>query len=215
MRTERAALVVGVFALVLAGVVCSAPATARAQEGNKSYSTLVVQNRKYNSTHEFGLGFGVLPLDAFTKGLTVSGGYTLHFTDNVAWEVAQFFYSFHVDTDLKKELAAFDLRPTPFEVVNYYLTSNFVWSPLYWKGAWLNRSLAHGEFFLLAGGGYGWFTRSKRPAADLGLGFRFYTSDLISFRLDARYLWFFGDNILKSFDVKDEIWIGLGSAISL
>ena len=54
--------------------------------------------------------------------MTASGSYTLHFNDLFAWEVAQFFYSFGVDTDLENELLAFDLKPTPFERVEQYVT---------------------------------------------------------------------------------------------
>ena len=79
--------------------------------------SLAVQNRRYTQTHEFSAFVGHLPMDAFTKGVTASGSYTLHFNDLFAWEVAQFFYSFDVDTDLENELLAFDLKPTPFERV--------------------------------------------------------------------------------------------------
>lgn len=204
---------VGLVALLLFTVALMTPVIALADETPQS--TVVVQNRKHTGTHEFGLGVGVLPLDAFTKGLTVSGSYSLHFSDLVGWEVAQFFYSFHMDTGLREELDAFELRPTPFEVVNYYLSSNFIWKPLYWKGSWLNSSLMYGEFFVLAGGGYGWLTRSARPLVDLGLGFRFYTGEHLSFRLDARYLWFFGGDSLSDLDAKDEIWLGVGGGFSL
>jgi outer membrane beta-barrel protein len=193
-------------------------ASAQAQEDvddeeiGPSYSAMVVQNRKYDPTHEFSATLGLLPLDAFTKGLTLSGSYTLHFSQLVAWEIVQFSYSFPLDTDLKDELDAFDLRPTPFEVLNYYATTNFVWKPLYWKGSWLNDSLIYGEMFLTVGGGYGWFTRSGRPGLDLGVGFRIFGSELLSFRLDTRYLMFFSD--FEQFDIKDELWIGLGTSLS-
>jgi outer membrane beta-barrel protein len=155
-----------------------------------------------------------LPLDAFTKGLTVGGSYSIHFTEEIGWEVAQFEWAFHVDTDLKKELSAFDLRPTPFELLDYYVMSNFLFKPVYWKGSWLNSSLIYGELYFAAGGGYGWFTRSSRPGADLGAGFRLYGNELLSFRFDARYLFFFDDTILDSFQVKDDIQVTLGTSLS-
>ena len=188
-----------------------APVTAWAEE---DYSAMVVQNRRFDPTHEFGVAVGWLPLDAFTKGVSVSGSYTLHFSGSWAWEVAQFYYSLQYDTDLASELTAFDLAPTPFEVVNYFVTSSAVWKPLYWKGSWLNSTLSYGELFLVMGGGYGWLTRSARPAVDLGGGFRVYGNELFSFRLDIRYLMFFGDQILENWDVKDELWIGLGTSLS-
>lgn len=187
------------------------PSVASAEE---DYSAMVVQNRRFNPTHEFGVAVGWLPLDAFTKGVSLTGSYTLHFGGTWAWEVAQLNYSLQYDTDLADELLAFDLAPTPFEVVDYYMTSSAVWKPLYWKGSWLNETLSYGELFLTLGGGYGWLTRSARPAVNAGGGFRVYGNELFSFRLDIRYLMFFGDQILENWDVKDELWIGLGTSLS-
>jgi outer membrane beta-barrel protein len=203
-----------IMALVVFGAVPPAQASGGG-ENLQPYSSLVVQNRKHNPTHEIGLALGTLPLDAFTKGVTLSGGYTLHLSELYAWEVVQFAYSFHVDTNLKAELAAYDtpLRPTPFEVLDYYVTSNFVFKPLYWKGSWLNASLTHGELFLTLGGAYAWYTRSARPGASVGGGARLFVSELFSVRLDLRYLAFFDDTFLEQYSVKDELFIGLGASI--
>ncbi|MEE2789315.1 MAG: outer membrane beta-barrel domain-containing protein [Myxococcota bacterium] len=171
--------------------------------------SLAVQNRKHTETHEFTAYVGVLPMDAFTKGLTLSGSYTLHFSDLIGWEVGQFFYSQPFETDLESELRAFDLKPTPFERVEQFVTSNVVFKPLYWKGAWLNSALSYGEFFLTAGGGYGWLTRTERPVASFGGGFRMYVNQFLSFRLDLRDLLFISEN-----DTQNELWVGLGVSIS-
>lgn len=207
------------LSIVLAGMLLGvAPSIAAADEGDEadasSYSSAVVQNRKYDPTHEFTGTIGVLPLDAFAKGITTSGSYTLHFTPQVAWEVAQFSYSFQVQTDLNDKLAAFDIEPTPFELLEYYLASNFVFKPLYWKGSWLNTGLSYGELLLTAGPAFGWFTRSSRPGVSVGTGFRVFGSQLLSFRLDARYLLFASGFDGGEFDVKDELWLGLGTSLS-
>lgn len=200
--------------IVLAMAAILWPAAASAQSDSlRPYSALVVQNRLNNPTHEITLGLGVLPLDAFTKGITVSGAYTLHFSERWGWEVGQFSYSFHRDTALKDELRALDVQPTPFELVDYYLTSSVLFKPLYWKGSWLNSSLTHGEIFFNLGGAYAWYTRSNRPGATMGTGARLYLSRNISFRLDLRYLMFFDDKFFDAFDFKDELSIGLGTSI--
>jgi outer membrane beta-barrel protein len=169
---------------------------------------LAVQSRRHTQTPECTAAVGVLPLDAFEKGLTVSGAYTLHFTDVFAWEVAHFFWSFPLETDLRDELNAFDIEPTPFERVEYFLTTNFVFKPLYWKGAWLNDGLAFGELMFLVGGGYGWMTRSERPVADIGVAYRLYVSESVSLRLDVRDHAFFNAE-----DIQNELWIGLGVSL--
>ena len=202
-----------VFALCV-----SAPASAASNGSSdgkaRSYDSVVVQNRKYKPTHEFTANFGVLPLDAFAKGITLSGGYTLHFSPKIAWEVAQFSYSFQVETDLNDKLSSFDLRSTPFELLDYYLSSNVVFKPLYWKGSWLNSGLTHGELFFTGGLSYGWFTRSSLPGASVGMGFRLFGSELLSFRFDTRYLLFASGLGEGEFEIKDELWLGLGTSLS-
>ena len=107
------------------GVFLSVAWVSSAFADEAGYSSRVVQNRKHFGTHEFSLAVGTLPLDAFTKGVTLGGSYTIHFSERYAWEVGQFNYSFHVDTDLKDELKAFELKSTPFEVLDYFAMSNF------------------------------------------------------------------------------------------
>jgi outer membrane beta-barrel protein len=198
----------------------AAPSTALGQdsdefeEGGRSYSSVVVQNRRFNPDHEFTALLGLLPLDAFTKGLTVGGAYTLHFNELVAWEVVQFNYSFHYDTSLKADLETFDLKATPFEVLNYYASSNLVFKPVYWKGSLLNSGLIRGELYTVLGGAFGSFTRSDRAGVDGGGGVRLFTSDLVSFRLDMRYYMFFNDTILDNFSFEDELAINLGTSIA-
>lgn len=207
-----------IVALVVGLSAWTAAPGARAatdDDDKAGYSSLAVQNRTYRLDHEITAAIGVLPLDAFTKGFTVGGAYTLHFDEVYAWEVVNFVYSFPIDTDLKDDLIAFDLRPTPFEVVNYYVTTNFVFKPLYFKGAVLNDSMAFGEVMFLIGGGYGWFTRSNRPALDYGIAFRIFASETFSFRLDARHTMFMTIDDQTGFDVHSELWIGLGVSLSL
>ncbi len=171
--------------------------------------SLAVQNRKYTATNEFTVSAGVLPLDAFKKGFSLSGAYTLHFNDLWAWEVAQFFYSFPMETDLESELRAFDLKPTPFERVEQFVTSNVLFKPLYWKGAWLNSVLGYGELYLSAGGGYGWLTRTQRPAVSGGFGLRVYITELVSVRFDFRDIAF-----VSEIDTQNELWLGLGVSLA-
>ncbi|RMG20128.1 MAG: outer membrane beta-barrel domain-containing protein [Deltaproteobacteria bacterium] len=198
---------IGATVAVLAAAIGLAP-VAHAQNESTRLATVAVQNRRHLETHEFGVAIGLLPLDAFTKGLTISLAYTYHFNETFAWEMLQGTYSIPIRTPLNDDLEALDIRPTPFEVVQAYATSNFIFKPIYWKGAWLNGKLIYGEIFTTVGGGAGILTRSIRPAVDVGLGFRFYASENVSFRLDVRDLAF-----LTTSDIQNEIWIGLGLSI--
>lgn len=220
MVARKRILIGSLFGILLLSLMSTlAPVQGYAQSDSlddreRSYSSVVVQNRRHDPTHEFSAMIGVLPLDAFTKGLTVGGAYTLHFTELLAWEVVQFNYSFHFDTDLKADLAAFDVGPTPFEVLDYYASSNLVFKPVYWKGSLLNSGLVRGELYAVLGGAFGAFTRSNRGGADIGGGVRLFTSDYVSWRFDARYFLFFNDNILDDFSTKDELAINFGASLS-
>ena len=211
-RLIRKLLLVAALSATLLSAFSS---SAAAQQGAaEAYSLMAVQNRRHFGTHEFAVFGGLLPMDAFSKGATLSGSYTIHFSTLFAWEVFHALNSFHYDGDLKDDLDAFELDPTPFEVVDRVFTTNLLFKPVYWKGAWLNDSVIHGEFYGIIGGGYGLFTRSERPAFDVGLGMRLYLSELFSLRLDVRHHLFVKDSVFD-FELHDEIWIGLGIAVAL
>ena len=115
-----------IICLAVGGALALCSTSARADEGDDGdgatrYAAVAVQNRLYGSTHEITAHVGILPMDAFTKGLTVGGTYTLHISDIFAWEIINGLYSIHLDTSLKKDLAAYELAPTPFEVANFIL----------------------------------------------------------------------------------------------
>ena len=112
----------------------------------------VVQDRRFGQSHEIAGWFGVLPMDAFTKGVTLTAGYTWHPTSLWGWEVAQVTGSFGIDTRLADELAALPqpVGPTPFETVQLYGTSNVVFKPIYGKLAVMNRQVVWCEVFLVS-----------------------------------------------------------------
>jgi outer membrane beta-barrel protein len=63
-----------------------------------------------------------------------------------------------------------------------------IWSPVYGKAAWLDRSIVHFDLYLAAGFGAVWSATSKAPrdegphiAADLGAGVRFYPREWMAF----------------------------------
>jgi outer membrane beta-barrel protein len=201
MRVYSAALLALVF-LVAPGASFGAEEDEGEEQG---LQTLAVQNRLNTQTHEFSAWIGTLPLDAFKKGLTFSGAYSLHFTDLVGWEVGQFTYSHGIETDLNAELENLQVGPTPFQVVRYYVTSNLMLKPVYQKMALLNQTLLYGELFIVVGGGYGWMTIESRPIVDVGVGMRIYAGSILSVRIDIRDLMF-----ITTDDLHNELWIALG-----
>jgi outer membrane beta-barrel protein len=145
--------------------------------------------------HELSLGVGVLPLDAFYKGLTVEAGYTFHFSDNFAWQVGRALYSYDVKTGLEDQLERdFRVQPTTLQQVQWMVGSDLIWSPFYGKASYRNESVSHfAAWFLLGGsiikfntvGSDGGTLNDFKPAVNVGFGVRLFHSRRLSYRLDV------------------------------
>lgn len=203
----------GVVLVAALFAVTVEPSVAYADD-EQSYAAAAVQNRRYGGMHEFTLYGGILPLDAFTKGFTLSGSYTLHISNIFAWEAVNFLKSFGVDTNLRDQLEQLELGPTPFEILDWSVTTNLVLKPIYWKGAWFNQSIIHGEIMVLVGGGFTHFSRSNRGLVDVGLALRVFLSEVFSVRVDVRHNFVF-QGIPFVDGVDNELWIGLGVSLSV
>ncbi|HXX32026.1 MAG TPA: outer membrane beta-barrel domain-containing protein [Myxococcaceae bacterium] len=179
-------------------LVCLVPLAGRAQEELENPGVvLAVQDRAYRMNSELMLGLGFLPLDAFTKGIGGEVSYTYHFSDSIAWQIGRFLYSYNVATNLRTQLQRdFGVNPTAFPQTNWIAGSDFMWTPIYGKFAWLNSSVAHFEIYALGGISVvnqrisndiaaGTTSTTFLPGIDLGVGWRFYVSKGVSFRLEV------------------------------
>jgi outer membrane beta-barrel protein len=199
---------IAVWALVAGLMLLATPAHAQLEFGIENPRIFSIQPRPYRLAHEFQLGVGVMPLDAFYIGLTIGGSYTYHFSDFWAWEILSFHYSVNVDTSLEKSLfEEYGVIPVRGggERTNLFATSALVVKPLFGKLALLNDVIVHAETFFTAGlgpfqsvsgtGESSYFD----PAVMLGLGFRFWTFRWLSVRFEVRdYL------VLKNMLVKQD-----------
>jgi len=160
-------------------------ALAQTEELENPGTIAAVQERQYRMHNELSFGVGVLPIDAFYKGLLAQVAYTYHFSDSFAWQIGRAAYSKNVDTGLRTQLQRdFGVLPTAFDQVEWMVGSDLMWSPFYGKSSFLNRSVSHFEIYLLGGGSIIKLTSAFRPAANVGLGARLYTGEHLSFRLD-------------------------------
>lgn len=173
-------------ALVIASLLLSSLALAQVDELENPGSVSALQDRAYRMQHELTLSGGVLPLDAFYKGLYAQVGYAYHFTDAFAWQVGRGAYSYSAKTGLREQLERdFGVLPTAFEEVQFFVGSDLLFKPFYGKLSLLNRAVVHGEVFFLVGGSVFKFTNAFRPAVNLGGGGRVFVSRWVSFRLDV------------------------------
>ena len=159
---------------------------AQVQDLENPGTVSAVQDRAYRMMHELDLSVGVLPLDAFYKGLYAQVSYTAHFSDSFAWQVGRAAYSYAAKTGLREQLERdFGVLPTAFEEVQFFFGSDIMWKPLYGKLSVLNRWVVHGEVFLTLGATLFKFTNAFRPGVNLGGGGRVFLSKYVSFRLDV------------------------------
>lgn len=172
----------------LIGLCLLVPAlsSAQTQDLENPGTVSAVQDRAYRLQHELDLSIGVLPLDAFYKGLYAQVSYTAHFSDTFAWQVGRAAYSYAAKTGLREQLERdFGVLPTAFEEVQFFFGSDLMWKPLYGKLAVVNKWVVHGEVFLLLGATVFKFTNQFRPGINLGGGGRVFFSKYVSVRLDV------------------------------
>lgn len=174
-------------ALCLLICLFSGAASAQFEDIQNPGTVSAVQERTYRMNHEITLSVGVLPLDAFYKGIMAQVAYTAHFSDSFAWQVGRAMYSYNLDTGLRNQLEqSFGASPVDFDEVQYAIGSDLVWSPIYGKTTFLNSSVKHFEVYLLGGGSIIRLSRAGfRPALDVGIGARLFSSKVLSFRLDV------------------------------
>jgi outer membrane beta-barrel protein len=177
--------------LVIACVVVLAAVPARAQYDDEDGggTAVVIQDRQFNMAHEFTTSVGTYPLDAFKKGVALTGRYTLHIDDFNAWEIAGGSYSLNVDTGLGNYLRDnFNVQATKLPELVLVLDSNYVMKPLYGKFAFFNSLITYQELILLMGVTVSvWDDGSFRPGPDVGAAIRFFVWDWLSLRFDLRH----------------------------
>lgn len=172
-------------ALFVAGLLASSQVFAQLDELENPGTVSAVQERAYRMHHELNLAVGILPLDAFYKGLYAQVGYAYHFSDTFAWQIGRGAYSYAARTGLREQLERdFAVLPTSFDEVQYFVGSDLMWKPFYGKATFLNKVVIHTELYLLLGGTLFRFTNAFRPGINIGGGARVYLSRYASLRLD-------------------------------
>src|SRR3954467_3288247 len=172
-------------AWIVAAALLPSVALAQAEGLENPGRVAAVQERVYRMNQELSLGVGTLPLDAFYKGFGPQVTYTFHFSDSFAWQVGRAMYSYAAPTSLRQQLERdFGVLPTAFETVQWMAGSDLVWSPIYGKTSFLNQSVLHFEAYASIGGTLIKTNQNFRPALDLGIGVRLFTSRFVSYRLD-------------------------------
>ncbi len=162
-----------------------------------------IQNRKFRLEHELDLGMGILPADAFYKGVSFTGAYLWHISDLWAAE-GRFSYltPMLIKTELRDKLEKnFGEPPSKFAEIHMYGEAGVLFKPIYGKLSFLNKTLVYGELYLslsaavakMVGGKatdnepQGKGTRIAFGGAP-GFGMRGFLNRYMSLRFDFRYM---------------------------
>ena len=169
-----------------------------------------IQSRVFYRTHEISLGFGYISNDDFYNVFPLSLGYTLHFNDLFAWEVARGHYIFNREKDLKADLENnFGVTPTIIRQPKYAVHSHLVVTPFYGKDIFRNRSDINHETYLFAGGGAAIYEKQFSvgdpeneiaPSVSIGAGQKIFINKNIALNIELRdWLNFRGDKTINNF----------------
>jgi outer membrane beta-barrel protein len=199
-----------------ASCILAPAAFAADQDVDDTGKVEAIQNRTFKMAQEIEVAVGFLPWDAFYKGVTAEGSYTLHFSDAIAWEIARFGYSVNFDTGLKNQLLNLGVQPTAFSEVQLFASSSIIWSPIYFKAAFSNTSVAHGEFYFLAGGGAFDLktgnSSSFQPSVNAGLGVRFFLTQVLSLRFEGRENLLIASSLTSVIDLTFGVGFNFGAS---
>jgi outer membrane beta-barrel protein len=202
----------GLLTLTLAG---ASPAFAGDDLDEEQVATYAVQSRRFRLGGELNVAAGILPMNAFNKGLTIGGSFTYHWSQAWAWEIINAAYVYkQLDTGLKTELLEnFNVQPTDIKAIDLLLSWSFAFKPFYGKLAFYNRWLIHLEFEILLGGTYARYMNPQAWLAgpNVGVIFHVYLSPHTSVRIDVR------DHVLFDGwkgDSHNELHVSLGFAFA-
>jgi len=188
------------------------PLSALAEEDD---DRAAIQRKKYLMAHELRLSLGALPVDPFEKGWSASLAYTVHF-EYISWEIIQVTGALLTSTDLKNDLIdTFAIPPDNFAGPRLAVTTGLEVAPFYGKQALFNGTIIHQSLLVGIYGGVifgdreeiGDMLRDVRPALGLGLGWRFFVDETLSFRIDVRDFVDFRQAIVanEKFDVENTL----------
>jgi len=195
--------------------VCLAGSTASAADENdeEQIAAYAVQSRLFRLGGELRVEAGFLPINAFDKGLTIGGSFTYHLSNSWAWEIIRGAYVYkQLDTGLKTELLEnFNVQPTDISALDFILSSDLVLKPFYGKLAVFNRRVVHMELSIPFGVALARYQNPQAylPGPDLGLIFRIFISQHVSFCLDVRDYVFF-----NHWDTRNEVHLSVGLAFA-
>lgn len=167
--------------------------------------TVAIQNRPYILNKEVGLYYSYMPLDHFNHFHAFGANYLNYFNDYLAWEVVNAATVTKQSTGLSDRLLNdFGAVPDTFDILQYYITTSVIYTPIYMKHLYNNKDIRFGDISFVAGAGVARFERALNAnMVEAGFITRFLGSEGVNFKFDVRYKAFL------SGDLRPNISLGL------
>ncbi|MBX2994031.1 MAG: outer membrane beta-barrel domain-containing protein [Bdellovibrionaceae bacterium] len=171
----------------------------------------LIMQKKYEAPSQFGFSLGYLPMNSFSKYMTLGLNYTWKPRDTYGWEVINAQGAAEIASGLKKELVdSYGQKPEDFAVLQGLATTNFVYSPFYMKSLLFNSEMVHSQLSFMIGAGMAKFTNTTVPVLDAGLALKFFLKSRNSFDVDIRYYSFASEER----SIRSNIMLSANYAIS-
>ncbi len=159
--------------------------------------TVAIQNRPYILNKEIGIYYSYMPLDHFNHFHAFGASYLTYFNDYLAWEVFNGATVSKQSTGLEDRLLNdFGAVPDTFDILQYYFTTNIVYTPIYMKHLYHNKDIRFGDMSFVLGAGLARFERALNSnMIEAGVISRFIGGEGLNFKFDVRYKYFLGSGV--------------------
>lgn len=170
--------------------------------------TVAVQQRPQALYRELAAHLSYLPMDHFSHYLVVGGSFTHYFNDYLGWEVVNANYAQDQSTGLEDALVGrYGAVPETFDIIEYFVTTNVVYTPLFMKHLFRRDRILWGDLSLIGGGGITQLKeRGTTNVINVGGAVRFFTESNWVYKMDFRQMFFFSSavrpNIAISFSLS-------------
>jgi outer membrane beta-barrel protein len=159
--------------------------------------TVAVQQRPQALYRELSGHLSYLPMDHFSHYLVLGGSFTHYFNDYFGWEVVNANYAQDQSTGLEDALVGrYGAVPETFDIIEYFVTSNVVYTPLFMKHLFRQNQILWGDLSLIGGGGVTQLKeRGMTNVINFGGSVRFFTDGNWVYKMDFRQMFFFSSAV--------------------
>ena len=165
--------------------------------------TFAIQNRPYILNRELGFYYSFMPLDHFNHFHSFGMNFLNYYNDYLAWEIFNAATVTKQSTGLEERLQNdYNAIPDTFDILQYYFTTNIVYTPIYMKHLYRDSQIRFGDISFVAGAGIARFEKALNSnMIDIGIVSRFIGGPGVNFKFDVRYDIFTKSNLRPNLSI--------------